>query len=276
LIILAAVLGIYIVLLPILSYLSARQFGFSLFDALPYLLLIVFIGLMLFAPAARNGDLSEYKHRHFPMLYAVFVIYTAHYGCTLTGKLIGERRLKYLVFMFVGGLFIFATIHYQDVNPARPDIQTMPWAGQYHNQPITPGILESADYIRTHAVKGDVAAMTNTSIDGMLANEVIEFISLSGVPAFLARPSLKMGGSECVRKVVNDRLKILEDLSTAETWPDARKIMQSSGIRWLLISNKEKNHWDPEFKEAVFRKKTIAIYDSRAAAYDMYRKPGCN
>jgi hypothetical protein len=275
LVVLVAVLGIYAVLLPILSYFKVRKSGFSIIDVFPYLLLIVFIGLMLFAPRAQNGDFTEYKHRHFPLLYVVLAIYVTHYGLVLAANLVGHRQLKYLVSMSVVSLFIYAAVFYQDVNPSRPNIHAMPWAEQHHNQPITPGILESANYIHTHAVKGDVAAMTGASVSGMSSNEMIEAVSLSGVPAFLTRPSLKMSSSECVRKLVTDRLKILDDLSSAGTWLDARKIMQSNGIRWLLLSNKEKSRWDSGLKEAVFRGKKVAVYDAGTPAYDIYNKPQC-
>ena len=79
-VVLAAVLGIYFVLYPLLFRLSVHRFGFHATDALPLLLLMSFISLMLFAPIASNGDFTEYKHRHFPLLYVIAAIYTITYA----------------------------------------------------------------------------------------------------------------------------------------------------------------------------------------------------
>jgi hypothetical protein len=275
-VVLAAVLGIYFVLYPLLFRLSVHRFGFHATDALPLLLLMSFISLMLFAPIASNGDFTEYKHRHFPLLYVITAIYTTTYAWFLATNY-GSNESKFRQWVYALTLCIFtATIVLNwSSNPARPNVQAMPWAEGFHNQRIIPGLLGSAKYIQTHARHGDVLAMDITSIGTTLNAPIIEVISLSGVPAFIARPDLKIKASQCVREIVTKRLSLLRELSFMENWGDAQKFLQANGIRWFLVSAGEKPKWDSSLKSVVFSSNGMSVYDAGNSAGEIFKKHQC-
>lgn len=276
-VILAAVLGGYLVLYPLSFWLSVRRFGFHALDALPLLLLISFIGLMLFAPTARNGDFTEYKHRHFNLIYVVIAIYTIIYASNLLSVYFqNKNNIVWRVYGFM--VFVFATtigLNWNS-NPARPDVEAMPWASKLDNISIIPGLVNAAQYIKENAKYGDVLATGfSSSNTSDVSNLNIQAVSLTGVPAFISRADLKMTSSQCIKQVVNERLSLLNQLSTLTNWAESKSFLQNNGIRWFLVTSEELPAWDPGLKSAVFSSNSIAVYDSGFAAGKALKKPEC-
>lgn len=276
LIVLVAVLGVYFVLYPLVLRLTVRQFGFNAIDVLPLLMLISFIGLMLFAPIASNGDLTEYKHRHFPLLYVIIAIYTITYTATLATKNIANiNKAKKWMYVLVTFVFSATILLNWSSNPARPNIQAMPWAEGLHNQPITPGLQESAQYMQTHAKSGDVFAMDAASIGATLSAPIVEVISLSSIPAFISRPELKKMRSQCIREIITKRLNLIQELSLLDNWPEAQGFLQTNGIRWFLVPAGKNPKWDSSLKFSVFLSNGMAVYDAGQSTSEIFKKPKC-
>ena len=278
LLVLIAILGIYLILYPLLLLLSVRRFGFHPADALPLLLLVSFIAITLFMPdVGMSGDFTEFKHRGFLLLYVVIAIYTITYAYNLMTRYItDERKHQQWVYCLVGSIFVATILLNWDLNPSRPNIEAMPWAGTLHNQQITSGLLESAEYVRTHAKQGDVLAMDSSltaAIDPRLS--IVQIVSLTGVPAFIARSDIKMLRSQCVQEIVHQRLSVLQELSSITNWSDAQKFLQTNGIRWFLVLSGERPKWDTNLKFAAFSSSGISVYDAGHFASDIFKKPQC-
>lgn len=275
--VMAAILGIYLVLYPLSLWFSVRRFLFHATDALPPLLLLSFLGLMLFAPTASNGDFTEYKHRHFSLMYTIIAIYTTTYACALVSTYLDSFTLsRQWVYGFVMCVYASTVVLNWNSNPGRPNVKAMPWASKLDNQSITPGLLETSHYIKTHAKHGDVLATglsSSTTTD--VSNLNIKTVSLTGIPAFISRADLKTTGSQCVREIVNTRMSTLRELSSMTSWPEARKILQSNGIRWFIVTSEEKPQWDLPLEFAVFSSNGVAVYDSGYSAGNIKIKPQC-
>jgi hypothetical protein len=277
LVVLAGVLGFYLILYPLMLRLSARRLGFHATDAIPLIMIMSFIGLMLFAPAPSitNIDITEFKHRHFPLVYLITAIYTITYAFSLASNHMSHNQNKFR--WLVCGLMIFivsATVVLTwGSNPARPNVEAMPWAGGYHNQSITPGLLEAAQYIEAHAKQGDVMAMGVSSTVSDPRALIVEVVSLTGIPAFIARSDLKMMRSQCVRQLVMKRLSLLQELESLTNWPTAKNFLQSNGIRWFLVPFWENARWDPNREFATFSINEISVYDADHLLVIGDRKP---
>ena len=273
LVVLAAVLGVYFFLYPLSLLLHIRSRNFTPTDALPILLLSCFIGLMLFSPIARNNDFTEYKHRHFPLLYVIFQIYTIVYLIEFFEKTFQRRmRFKFFVCCTAIAALICSIVINWSVNPAHPDIKTLPWAKNQHDVAIPPGLPAIAKYLQAQGKKGDIFAMLATSIGTRLTAPSTMTISLSGMPAFISRPDSHKLKSEVISKIVTTRLNLLEKLSASNSWREVKSLLQSNGIRWLLIFPEETIKWDADRKLAVFLDNGLALYDAGQSASDVIFK----
>jgi hypothetical protein len=275
-VILISILGIYFVLYPLMFWLSLRQRRLKESDTIPLFLTLTFIILMVFAPVAGNNDLTEYKHRHFLLVYVLIAIYSITYGIQL---IINSKFRLNLVRFYAGSLaiaMICLTIFLNwNSNPAQPNVKSIPWTEGYHNQRITPGLLEVAQYLRENAKYGDVLAMDKSAFESDPRAEIIEIISLTGVSGFLARADLRLRGSECIKAVVTKRLDLLKDLSTMDNWLEAKSFLQTNGIRWYISPKGENPKWSQNQEESIFSSKGMAVYDAGFPTSDILKKPKC-
>jgi hypothetical protein len=261
---LAAVLGIYAVLYPPLLWVHVRRNRFKETDSIPLLLVLFFISLIIFAPIAANGDSSEYKHRHFLLLYVLFSVYTINYGISFAmSRNLRANNASIVGFGIIVLIVSTITFTYRGENPARPDIENMPWTADFHNQQIIPGLIEVSDYLRANATPGDILTMGLPSVSSIgPKTQIVQIISLTGIPAFVARSELKMLGSQCVQETVTRRLSVLSDLSLIDDWPAARNFLHANGIRWYISTADENPRWDRDSMEAVFSSNGMSVYDT--------------
>ena len=263
LLILVAVLGVYCVLYPLALFFSVRRFGFRVMDALPLFVLLSFIGLTLFAPAAYTSDITEYKQRHFLLLYVLVVVYTIYYAVSLVPKDIVDTAIfRRTVAAGATCILVGVVALNWGTNPARPSVVAMSWASFAHNQSTTPGLLDSAAYIKAHASPGDVMVIGKPSVGPAQETAIIDLISLTGVPAYLARTEIRMKKSQCVRDILQKRIGVLQTLSVIDNWPEAQKFLQTNGIRWVAFPSGGHPKWDTGLKAAAFSSKGMSIYDA--------------
>jgi hypothetical protein len=274
LLILVAVLGVYCVLYPLALFFSVRRFGFRVMDALPLFVLLSFIGLTLLAPAAYTSDITEYKQRHFLLLYVLVVVYTIYYAVSLVPKDIVDTAIfKRTVAAGAACILVGVVALNWGANPARPSVVAMSWASFAHNQPTTPGLLDSAAYIKAHASPGDVMVIGKPSVGPAQGTAIIDLISLTGVPAYAARA--RMTKSLCIQYILQNRLSVLKTLSAMDNWPDAQRFLQANGIRWVAFPAGGHPNWDTGLKAAAFSSKGMSVYDAGHSASDLFSKLQC-
>ena len=93
---------------------------------------------------------------------------------------------------------------------------------------------------------------------------IIQLISLTGIPAFIARYDLKMLDSQYIREIAMKRLCYLNELSSIANWSDAKKSLQENGIRWFVALPKENLNRDINREFSVFPTNGISVYDTRS------------
>jgi hypothetical protein len=259
---LIAVLGAYAFVYPVLMIAVRIRFGLGRADWLAPFVVLVFVGLMLLAPTAGNGDFTEYKHRHFPLLYVVVATYALVYACRLLFAALGGESpsLRRGASVLALAVFALAMLASRGVNPAKPDVEAMPWGADFHNQRVEPGLLESARYMRTRARAGDILAMAGGATSGQ-SRTLVDLVSITDIPAFLARSELRLLGASCVQKTVEMRVAALERIAFAADWPEARHLLRDNAIRWFVAPAGDGPQWDPARKDAAYSSDGMSVYD---------------
>lgn len=260
LIILVSVLGWYSLWYPASLALKGRRGLLEPIDWLVPLMALSFVLLILFAPPAGNGDVGEYKHRHFLLLFALVVVFTV----ANTWKLWLPRKLPSpAVTAFACAIVLAATAWaLGDTNPAAPNFKAMEWTRAFHLQRLRPGVLQMGGYLGAHSEPGDVFAIDAASIGATANAPVIELIALSGVPAYVARPELRARISSCIKAEVEHRVTVLASLAQAQDRQAAANIMRDNGIRWYLTFDDKPPTWDPDLHFVSLRADGIALYDN--------------
>lgn len=261
--VLTTALGIFVVVFPVLEALRVRRCENKAMDFLPWLMILTFLGLVLFAPMAANGDWSEYKQRHFVLLYPLIVIFSVRSAFRRPGRrLAGEQAncgletgLLLFSLLFVAG---WTWKH----NPARPMIEVMPWAGSYFEQVIAPGVAAASEFIGNRSKPGDVLAFDVVSSKSSLIGPAIEIIALSGLPSYAARTDLYAEGSHATADIVASRIRDLAAAENEKDWNQVRQFLRSKGIRWYVFLNGRYPHFDPQGEHVMFQASGVRVYDA--------------
>lgn len=266
--VLIAVLGGLLIIFPILSIIvhcfNKKEQKSSLIALLPWLLIINYIGLVLFAPMAANGDISEYKHRCFVLLYPILMIFSTYLGKEIINHLKPNiyqyvPRMEYSILL----LTLFVALGWVLIrNPAEPMYDTLPWAKDFFDRKITPGVPEIAQFIISNSEKGDVLAFNIEASKSSLNNPAIETISLTGIPAYAARTESPVRSLRS-KDITAERMQILSEIEHQKSWKQAQRIMITHGIRWYVYFNKMYPNFDSKGGNAAFHVNGITIYDSK-------------
>lgn len=252
--------GYWTILLPLLFGLTLWRRRLEHFDLVLPLLLITYIFLILFTPAGGNGDVTEYKHRHFVLIYILSTIIATHLFLRLIPNLSNNRGLTVAAAIGSLGCGLFMSGRMID----KPDLKVMPWADTFHNASITKNVPRAADYLSSHSNFGDLFALSTKHARNSFG-PLTEIISLSGVPAYLGRTPIHSARSECMAATISLRLTILKNIEESKNWSEAREILRLHGIRWYLTFSNEAPLWSDGPGAKVLSLPGISIYDSEAA-----------
>ncbi len=260
---LPATLGFWLAGLAVAAAWTVRKGRWTAADWLPLLLCVTYVLLALWAPRAFNGSLSEYKHRHFVLLYALVGVWTGVRLLELSGlaEWAARQRLMFAapacLCLGVLALFLLRT-----VDPARPGA-TIVWAKDFYETKVTPGIPEAATYLRQRAARDDVMLVGGRGANDPLTGPAMQLVSLTGLPCYVARiDQLLTTRPPAVVEDVRQRMAVQAAVDHATDRATAFATLRRHGIRWYVMAAPDRPAWDEEGRGAAFRSGDILIYDT--------------
>ncbi len=263
LMLLAAALGAFLVVLPLVTLARARSGRWEDFDWLPWLLCTTYALLTLAAPTGLNTDASELKHRHFILLYAMVGGWSIACGLQwLSERMRRGRVTEYAWWLASAGVLMASMTWARDSNPAQPSLDHMPWARSFFGVPVAPGIVQTGAYIRSHSDRGDLMAMTGAAMRGYMQSRQTELIGFADVATYLGRSELleKQGGAASA--LASQRGAEIDRMSMATSWGSACQRLNAMGVRWYVENQPELPRWDPSHSAAVYRAGDFVVYDA--------------
>lgn len=237
-------LGIFTLLYPIALLLRHR----SASDALPLSLIAGYAALMALAPIPANGDATELTQRPFVLVYAVVAIWTV--------AVFVERVALRWVLAVVGAAFIVWWPH----GGPWPDAPKFSWGWNYYARALTPGLVQAAAFLRREGKPGDEFAVQGLQRGWVPTDAAVELASLSGMPAYIARPYSHMAQGGERKLVALERYSALARVLHEQSASAALVRLRESGIRWYVVAGSAGPRWDPERRQAAFAAGDVAVY----------------
>ncbi|BCF98094.1 hypothetical protein PPGU19_026630 [Paraburkholderia sp. PGU19] len=264
---LAAALGGFLIAYPIVAAWWCQSRRGEAIDLLPLLLCGSFALLWLIAPIPAASDASEYKQRHFILLYVLIGVWVIARLVQIGGSIelnTGGRRWGGWI-AFVGAIAATMVLG-KNINPGEPTVEYMDWANHFYNLKITPGLAQVASFIRNNSKPGDTLAMAGDPVKDPLAGPLVELVSLSDVPAYLSRTDLlaRKGGASAT--LANMRLRQIDQIVQSVDWTSACETMRRSGIRWYIRSDRSQRRWDAGNAQVAFQSGEFSVYDAGASS----------
>jgi hypothetical protein len=126
-----------------------------------------------------------------------------------------------------------------------------------------------------HSKTGDVFAMATERPSNFLSSTTIEAIALTGLPSYLARLELKSKLNLCRKRIIANRVRVLQEVLAADDWANAKRVLENSGIRWFFTLREQSPKWHEGGRFAVFSSDGFFVYDSGAVSTDHFKEIQC-
>lgn len=227
-------------------------------DCIPYVLLCVHGAITFFLPTPGNGDITEWSHRSFVLVYAVILVFETAlvadwwFKRKPTSATRGRGNRVIAVILLMIGLmvpwFYGKNIQYGSLRDGPTACAT----------PMPPDTFRIAQYLREHARPGE----------RMLASDADPFavvVALTGLQAYVSRVELyaKLGGQ--LGSIAITRWKENAALQNVRTFSELATFGRWSGVRWYLLRQQDMPLWPKALLDrAVYVSGGMYVFDLRA------------
>lgn len=240
--ILYAVGGAFLVAAPWSVFKAIQQREHNSIDSMPLFIVFSFAMILLFAPTAYR-DTSEFKHRHFTLVYALLVIFTASALVRsapgrLSDILASRRNLAVLILVTCLAITAWSL----RANPAAPRGEIATWG--LFDQKLSFSSNQIAEYIRDRSQVGDKIAFDHQETKELIKGPAMEVLSFSGLPAFLARREFQGSRPPIVAAEAMRREKFIDEVLAQSDVSIAMRMLKDSGIRWFVVFHPEVIQFD--------------------------------
>lgn len=260
---LPGVLGFWTLLLPAVVFIEAKSRRFQPLDYIPGLMCGAYLLLIFWAPAAGNNDISEYKHRHFPLLCSIVIIWVSVRSLQIAG--VTQWLASCSVQWKAVAVAIWSTttiILLGHTLPEKPK-QSMAWAVAVFNVRLGNGVPQAADFLRTRSKPGDIMMIGGEGAQGNLTGTALELVSMTNIPSYVGRVSLIVATRPpAVAAIAKARAA---DIAATDRAPDsasAMAILRDRRVRWYVMTAPDLPAWDMTGALADFHAGSIYVYDA--------------
>lgn len=199
-------------------------------DLIPAVFLLVACAGMLIGPIPANGDISEFRHRGFPLIVAVIAIWASYFVF---------RNFRYLDtirprFLFAGLIAAAAALSLQIGALKKP---RMLWAKDYYSIDVDPATRTLAQLIKANA---DIAPsdgsilVARQDLGARLIDQSVKLTALTGRPAFIACPALFWAIGGKVAAELKRRLSINDAMAGARDTAAIQSQMEMENIAFYI------------------------------------------
>ncbi len=247
-------LGALILVYPTVSVLCKTRSGPSYLDRLPIFLLISFVVMILITPSIPSGDITDLKHRSFPLLYVVFLLWSI----VSISRFFLERLNSYDAFLkFVLPALMVGAVGISFIRATPPWFPIFGWGRTFYGTPVEKDLVSAALFVRAKRGPTDVVALLPTEPKSALSDHGTIFASLADTPIFLARYPIQQLHGKRRALIADERMKLLNAIDLNNHSCGSFRMLARHGITWLVTYDISKPVGFPE----SFKSNHVSVYD---------------
>jgi hypothetical protein len=193
-------------------------------DCFPLLLLAAYGAVIgSFPTDTFTGDPTEYQHRNFVLIYAVLAVWCGYFAVTSANYLWGRRSLLILAACACCLLPVPLLLE------STTETNTLAWTRSLATNPVPLGLLESAEYLRKVAARGDVLLASDFKDEAPL-------VALSERRALLVMDEGYAKGLSYGSEAIAKRIAVGQQLKHATSYEKMQQIARANAIDWYVAS----------------------------------------
>lgn len=247
-------LGIFLPLLIISLMVASCRSILDRLWIIPVSIIVVHGGITVFMPTPAHGDISDWTHRSFPLLYTIVVVYVAVCMYLLLTRFVNISYFERLPSLKKMILLLCALC-----------LTYFPW---YYGEKIQRGfigdgmvatsteislpIFSVSEYLRNASKPGDVFAFS-------AGDPLAVMVSLSGCQAYISREKFFAHFDGNYQALVQRKMSVLADINSLE---DVIKFGAENRVRWYVLSRQDNAAlYDGLVSYSNFVVNEIAVFD---------------
>jgi hypothetical protein len=229
-------------------------------DRLPWILLAVAALSMLLAPVARNGDISEFRHRAGPLLVIVLAMWSLRFVATAApplGQIPPTRSRAVMVMTAILSLWALGATVSAAKRPR------MAWGKDLYDLRVPQELVKLAQQLSAGSDAKPRFAVAHQPSNSRVIDDAVRLVALSGVPAYIACPDFLLSTGGAVGREARRRMAALDRLDRAPDLEALQSAMRAEGITYYVVSSSRDAPFDPKRLEAIGHQGEYAIYAAK-------------
>jgi hypothetical protein len=237
---------------------AVRRSGTRPLDWFPLCCLACWLGLVLVAPRGADGDIGQYQHRPFVLVYAAAFVWTTTWLARLfrSPEVSWTGHWQSVRFAVIATATIIAAA----IAPGERARPTFAWGTRYYGLPIDRGVLDAAAFIRARAGAGDTLAVLPVNTVERPGDPATVLVSLTDVPAYVALPGYEVLREPHSRALVKRRFGTLRSVEASHDLGTAMARLGGEGVTFLVVLGPEGPDFDPARSGAAWSSARAAVY----------------
>jgi hypothetical protein len=257
----SGILGIGVVIYPLLLWIKVRRFGWESIDYFPLILLLSYIGIVLFAPAIYSDVPDELQHRPSGLLYAIVIIFSIFYATKIVDKHKWKPFSIHVQSVFI--MVVAAGIIWSSLQPNNHPMRIL-FRGyslyQDYQVPLNSNVIKTATFLQKKAVPGEIFLTSKNDADLVNVDTAVVVVSISGMPSYLGEQTVQtLRANASTLSVIRHRDSVIrQSIIDAPNCEVAFNRMRTNHISWYIALAYPK--WDRHARASDFKSGSMAIY----------------
>ena len=227
-------------------------------DWMPTILMAVAALSMILAPIARNGDITEFRHRAGPLLVVILATWSLRFvAIAAVAPLNRISPLGGRVAVMAAAVFSLWALGVTVDAAKRP---RMAWGKDYYDQRVPPDLMKLAPLLNVRADAKPRFAIAHQPSDSRIIDDAARLVALSSVPAYISCPNFLLATGGKIGEEARRRMAALEQLDQAPSLEALQIAMRAEGITYYIVSSAGDALFDPMRLQAIGHEGEYAVY----------------
>jgi hypothetical protein len=226
-------------------------------DMIPFVLLAAYFATIISFPTPANGDMSEYGHRPFLLVYAILLSMLVSWMVISAKEFIPKTRKAIIIGAPVAVLVVLfglAVIWHYGENIQQYGLS---WEPNFANTPISADMFKASQFIRNNSLPGQRVLSSDE-------DPLAIVVALTEKQAFISRMDVYRNVGENAWEVYSDHALAHKRLKNITSFKELLDFGRKNNVQWYLLRIRDMPKWPKRLLDKnTFHSGGLMVFDLR-------------